>query len=47
MLILFICFIMDSLKLFSSIYKQSLRISTSRATASDFWFGKQFKVRIG
>ena len=47
MLILLIRFIMDSLKLFSSTYKRSLRISTSRPTASDFWFGKQFKVRIG
>ena len=43
MLILLIRFIMDSLKLFSSTYKRSLRISTSRPTASDFWFGKQFR----
>ena len=37
MLMLPICVIMDSLKLFSSIYKQSLRINTSRPATSDFW----------
>ena len=47
MLMLPIRLIMDSLKLFSSIYKQSLRMNTSRPAASNFWFGKQFKLRIG
>ena len=47
MLVLPIRLIMDSLKLFSSIYKQSLRINTSRRATSDFWCGEQFKLRIG
>ena len=46
-LILLIRFIINLLKLFSSLHKQSLRISTSRPTVSDFWFGKQHKVYIG
>lgn len=46
-LMLAIRLIMDWLKLFSSIYKQSFRINTLMPAASDIWFGKQFKLRIG